>query len=444
MCNKLWLQLFGSPQITWQGKPITGFVSNKARALLIYLAVTRRAHSRDALAELLWADTPATKRANLKKALSNVRTREGVALMEEGQRLVALDLERCWVDVAEFEQLADDTSADNVDALQRAVQLYQGDFLSGFNLSLSYEFEAWALGEQAHLKEQMVEALRRLAAGYAQRNDLTQAIAAMRHLLQLEPWREEAHCQLMELLARSGDRNTALKQYELLQQILMAEFGDDTVAEATEQLYHRILNSEIEVLPSVIQTIDASNPRVHEFLIPIENIPAPGTLPTGSIMPLRKNPLFVGREQDLRTLAQELNSSDTAAVSQVETAATTGLGGIGKTQLACEFVHRYGRFFPCGRVSHKWGVGWSSPFGGDFFCVGAGDVTCGVAKAAFAVGRKPISPCCGPFASRCGAARGAPGGGSCGNGGRLSRRRAVSRRQAGPGRGGARLSPYPK
>ena len=35
-----------------------------------------------------------------------------------------------------------------------------------------------------------------------------------------------------------------------------------------------------------------------------------------------------------------------AAVGQ--SAAVTGLGGIGKSQLACEFVYRYGRFFAGG------------------------------------------------------------------------------------------------
>lgn len=49
----LQFKLFGSPQISYQGQPITSFVSAKVRALLIYLAVTALPHSRDHLAELL-------------------------------------------------------------------------------------------------------------------------------------------------------------------------------------------------------------------------------------------------------------------------------------------------------------------------------------------------------------------------------------------------------
>jgi tetratricopeptide (TPR) repeat protein len=82
--------------------------------------------------------------------------------------------------------------------------------------------------------------------------------------------------------------------------------------------------------------------------LPENEIPAPGPLPAGSRMPLSRNPLFVGRQEDLRALARQLKVGQTSAIGEVETAAATGVGGIGKTQLASELVHRYGRFFAGG------------------------------------------------------------------------------------------------
>jgi len=64
-------------------------------------------------------------------------------------------------------------------------------------------------------------------------------------------------------------------------------------------------------------------------------------------MPLAANPLFVGRGDELLQIAVALQGDDsTVALGQV--VASTGLGGLGKTQLAVEFVHRYGRFFAGG------------------------------------------------------------------------------------------------
>jgi tetratricopeptide (TPR) repeat protein len=80
--------------------------------------------------------------------------------------------------------------------------------------------------------------------------------------------------------------------------------------------------------------------------LPPDRVPAPAALPAGSRMPHARNPLFVGREDQLRSLAAVLKGGGTAAIGQI--AAATGLGGIGKTQLAVEFAHRYGRFFAGG------------------------------------------------------------------------------------------------
>src|SRR5262249_21794746 len=76
-------------------------------------------------------------------------------------------------------------------------------------------------------------------------------------------------------------------------------------------------------------------------------LPPRATLPHGSRMPLAPNPLFVGRDDELRQVASALNGgAATVALGQV--VASTGLGGLGKTQLAVEFVHRYGRCFAGG------------------------------------------------------------------------------------------------
>jgi tetratricopeptide (TPR) repeat protein len=78
--------------------------------------------------------------------------------------------------------------------------------------------------------------------------------------------------------------------------------------------------------------------------LPLDTPPRPTTLPARSRMPLLRNPLFVGREVELLALARSLKGSAGSTL----TAAVSGLGGMGKTQLASEFVHRYGQFFAGG------------------------------------------------------------------------------------------------
>ena len=55
----LTLRLLGPPEVALDGQPAAGFVSDKARALLFYLAVeANRAFRRETLAGLLWPGYP--------------------------------------------------------------------------------------------------------------------------------------------------------------------------------------------------------------------------------------------------------------------------------------------------------------------------------------------------------------------------------------------------
>jgi DNA-binding SARP family transcriptional activator len=88
MRDELELTLFGSPEVRLHGLPVTGFRSSKAQALLYYLAVTGRPHTRSTLAGLLWGDQPdPAARASLSKCLSNLHDLVGDAVLIERQTI---------------------------------------------------------------------------------------------------------------------------------------------------------------------------------------------------------------------------------------------------------------------------------------------------------------------------------------------------------------------
>lgn len=79
--------------------------------------------------------------------------------------------------------------------------------------------------------------------------------------------------------------------------------------------------------------------------LPANYIPDVAPLPPGSWMPLSPNPFFVGRRSELLVLAYTMQTGGAAQIVPTTAVATTGLGGIGKTQLASAFVHCYGQYF---------------------------------------------------------------------------------------------------
>ena len=228
MSPELRLTLLGGFTVTLDHRPVAGLTSHKAQALLCYLAVTGRAFSRPALAGLLWPDIPeANARMNLRKELARLNQALGPYLRIDRES-VALDPNaNCWLDVKEFEALLDASphQPPSIEKLTAAVALYQGDFLEGFYVLNGPTLEEWTLRQRGRLRERVLHALQTLVAAYIQQAHHNQAITTLHQLLALEPWREEAHCQLMRLYAQSGQRAAALAQYELCRQVLADELA---------------------------------------------------------------------------------------------------------------------------------------------------------------------------------------------------------------------------
>ena len=320
MDEGLHLSLLGGMQITRGGEPVPGFVSSKVQALLCYLAVTGRPHLRPALTGLLWGEMPETDaKANLRQALANLR-RVLVPHLSINRQAVAFNRDSpYWLDVERFEARAAGASAGaDIEGLREAVELYRGDFLEGFYVRQAPAFEEWALAQRARLRELALQALHRLAVHHGQqgRAGLVAGIDYTTRLLAMEPWREDAHRQLMLLLARGGQRGAALAQYETCCRVLAEELGVEPGAE-TAALAEAIKTGQIE-----------SEPLEASAATQVGPVPKP--------VPKRRFAAsLVGRAAEMQALRQ-VWSRVVAGSGQV--VLVEGEPGIGKTRLIEELL----------------------------------------------------------------------------------------------------------
>ncbi|MCB9101641.1 MAG: hypothetical protein H6632_19045 [Anaerolineales bacterium] len=93
------------------------------------------------------------------------------------------------------------------------------------------------------------------------------------------------------------------------------------------------------------QAIDPAEAQATLARMPLDERPDYSELPPWSLLPYGRNPNFVGREATLRALAQALKEGE---AQTPPLAIVAGMGGLGKTQAAVEFAHRYGPFFAGG------------------------------------------------------------------------------------------------
>lgn len=256
--SKLFIYLFGPFQVTHDDHPITHFKSNKVRALLAYLAAESNCHhSRGTLAGLLWPEWPEKEaRSNLRYALSDLRTAIGdrnaappfLNIFRETIQFNRNSIH--WLDVSDFTVLTTKEDNQAVDLLERAVDLYNGDFLEGFSISDSPGFEAWAQQKREHFRLKQIRTLRRITAYYQKTSQFEKALDYARRLLAFEPWNEEGHQQLMGILSRMGRRTEAIAQYEICCQVLKDELNVEPSGQ-TRKLVEYLLsdNWQSEDLP---------------------------------------------------------------------------------------------------------------------------------------------------------------------------------------------------
>ena len=301
------LSFLGTFQATLDHKPLENFRSAKVQGLLVYLALNAtQVHARDVIAALFWPDEPdAVAKQNLRQSLFRLRKVLGDV---DSQKVVPhLLVTRSTVQFSSTSNysldIADFLAALADGDLETAVSLYHNDLLSGFACD-SLPFDDWLRTERERLHRLALDALYQLTANCLTSADFQTAQQFARHQLALEPWREEAHQQLMQALASLGERTAALAQYDTCRATLAEELGVEPSPE-TNRLAQRIRAAQL--------ARPAQKPMARQRL----KIP------------------FVGRKNEYETLVKSYQQAKQQGLQLVT---VQGYAGMGKTRLTEQFV----------------------------------------------------------------------------------------------------------
>lgn len=342
------LRLFGTPVIEVGDRVVSPvrFENRKAVALLAYLAVTRQAQSRERLAALLWPDIEgalAALRTTLWEARKKLGddafaiTRQDIALVQND----AVQDSAVWVDVSEYAALlqspslpsADRVPSDPGDDLMRkierwqyAVDLYQDDFLAGFSLRDSQEFDDWQMAQTAYFQRLQSRALLDLVGMYQAAGDAYAAIQTAERLRAMDRLAQEPVEALMRLYAASGQRQAVFRLYEEYAALLDQELGA-TPDESLTALYEAALH------PVAERPAEARSAR-----------PVAGALAAGGTTAAvyRAAETVIGRPRRLFG-RDDLVLRVLDLLRDGERVLLTGMGGIGKTSLAATLSAEYVR-----------------------------------------------------------------------------------------------------
>ena len=303
--SRLSIKLLGPFQATMEGEVVSGFDSDKVRALLAYLAVeSDQPQRREKLAGLLWPDFPErSARTSLRRALTNLRkvigdqsadppflliTRQTIQFNRDSDHDLDVSLFKTYID-------GEAGHPPEITHLEKAVALFRGSFLDGFSIPDSSVFEEWALVTRETPQGQALRALHHLAGYYQEKGAYEQALQFAQRQLALDPYQEAAHQQVMWILALTGQRNEALAHYDAYRQLLENDLGVAPI-EATQAMYARLLDGGIPA-PPVTTVILKRESRIV------------GECPYRGLVAFQEQdaPFFFGRDEFAVRLAEAVN-----------------------------------------------------------------------------------------------------------------------------------------
>ncbi len=264
--NRLSVCLLGKFSARRDEQELAGLDFTKIQHLFCYLLLYRmRSHSREALAALLWGDSPTSQsKKYLRQALWQLQSalNSGADSLED----YILVIEADWIsinskanllfDVAAFEQNfavvqgvpIHEMDEQSAQAIIDAAQLYRGDLMEGC-------YEEWCLYERERFQNMYISMLDKLMSYCEAHKQYETGLQYGSRILCYDRAREHAHRKLMRLQYLAGDRTGALRQYERCVKALEEELGVKP-AKKTVALYEQIRADQLYDPPPGATKVD--------------------------------------------------------------------------------------------------------------------------------------------------------------------------------------------
>ncbi len=193
----------------------------KPLALLTFLAFApQRRATRDTLCDLLWGDRALDHaRPSLRQTLWLIKTQIHPDIVTADAAGVALP-EVIPSDAHEF------NTAIEANDLERAIELYSGDFFTGYGAPGAGRFEEWASLERARFRSLFTNAAEVLARQSLDSGRFADTVALARRLRTVDPHGQIGWRMLLEARTASGDNIGALAAAEHFSEWLRQEEWD--------------------------------------------------------------------------------------------------------------------------------------------------------------------------------------------------------------------------
>lgn len=219
--NKLIINLLGNVEIYYDVKLINKKLSDKSIGILAVLLCNKyKKVNREKLSYMFWPDCFETSSYNLRYNLWSIK--KIIPNDENNQEFIISDNKYCYInpeykfisDVTFLDNISFDENINDIKTLENVKKLFRGEFLEDFYFKECDDFNDWIFSQRSIFQNMRIKTLNTLLNIYLNIENYHESNNILEEILSINPYDEESHYKLMNLLIKNNESNLAILHYK--------------------------------------------------------------------------------------------------------------------------------------------------------------------------------------------------------------------------------------
>lgn len=248
--SKLNIRLLGNPDILFGDNSINSKFSTKSMGIIaILLCSENHKTTREKIAYMLWPECFETASYNLRYNLWNIN--KNIPKDQNGQEFLIADRKYCYIntnylfnsDVKFLDNVNLEDEKNNLEFLENVNKQFRGDFIEDYYVKDSDNFNDWVFSQRTKYQKMHLQTLNFLLDIYLKNNNYILAKNILENILEMNPYDDESHYKLMDVLVKNNESNLAIIHYKEYETILREDLNVFP-QQKTKDLYSSLIDKK--------------------------------------------------------------------------------------------------------------------------------------------------------------------------------------------------------
>ena len=218
--DKLHINLLGNVEIYYDNKLLNSRLSGKSIGILaILLCNEYKKLAREKLAYMFWPECFDTASYNLRYNLWSIK--KLIPNDEDNHEFIITDNKYCYInpdydfksDVTFLDSVSLTDTNNDIKLLESVKKMFRGEFLEDFYFKECDDFNDWIFSQRSYYQNMHIQTLNAILSQYLELEKYHESKNILEEILTINPYDEDSHYKLMNLLIDNNESNLAIIHY---------------------------------------------------------------------------------------------------------------------------------------------------------------------------------------------------------------------------------------